>query len=193
VSAQGEIGRLSPDGLWRWDGARWMPTGAAEFNAPPSVARTPRSSAALAGGITSIVAAVVLLAACFFPYGSFPDGNGGTINSSIFNGNYQGSAWQIPEPLFVVLAAIAAAIVVIAVSVRIVRAVATGALIALGLQTLMMWITFIGTAISVGRIGPGGFIGLAGSIVLLVGGLVALTSLFISPAGAAGEESPPAS
>lgn len=139
------------------------------------------------------MAAAVLLAACFFPYGSFSDGNSGTINSSIFNGNYQGSGWQIPEPLFVVLAALAAAIVVMAVSVRIVRAVATGALIALGLQTLAMWITFIGTAISGGRIGPGGLIGIAGSIVLLVGGLVALTSLFLSPAGAAGEESPTAS
>lgn len=146
----------------------------------------------MAGGITSIVAAAVLLAACFFPYGSFSDGNGGTFNSSVFNGNYQGSGWQIPEPLFVVLAALAAAIVVMAVSVRIVRAIATGALIALGLQTLMMWITFIGTAIAGGRIGPGGLIGIAGAIVLLVGGLVALTSLFTGPAGAAVDGSPTA-
>jgi hypothetical protein len=159
-----------------------VPTGTAEFIAPPRAPRTPRSWAALAGGITSIVASAVLLAACFFPYGSFPDGNGGTTNSSIFNGNYQGSGWQIPEPLFVVLAAIAAAIVLMAVSVRIVRALATGALLALGLQTLMMWIAFIGTAISAGRVGPGGLIGIAGAIVLLVGGLVALASLFLAAA-----------
>jgi len=92
----------------------------------------------------------------------------------------RGAGWQIPEPLFVVLAATAAAIVVLAVRGT-VRGVASGALVALGLQTLMMWITYAGTAISGGRIGPGSWIGLAGSLALLVGGMLALIGLFMEP------------
>jgi len=45
----------------------------------------------------------------------------------------------------------------------------------------MMWITYAGTAISGGRIGPGSWIGLAGSLALLVGGMLALIGLFMEP------------
>jgi hypothetical protein len=146
----------------------------------------------MAGGITAIVAAGALLAACIVPYASYPDGNGGTSTSSIFNGGYQGAGWQIPEPLFVVLAALAAAIVVMVVSSRTVRAVGAGALVAMGLQTLTMWISYTGTAIAGGRIGPGSVIGLTGSVVLLVGGALALAGLFMVPAAMAGGEPPTA-
>jgi len=180
MSAPGEVGRLSPDGLWRWDGARWVPTRAAQAPNAMGASAGRRPWAALTGAIVSIASAAVLLAACFFPYGYYSDGNGGTYSSSIFNGGYAGAGWQIPEPLFVVLAAIAAAIVVLAVR-GIVRGVASGALVALGLQTLMMWITYAGTAVSGGRIGPGSWIGLAGSLALLMGGMLALIGLFMEP------------
>ncbi|TMC54939.1 MAG: hypothetical protein E6J20_03190 [Chloroflexi bacterium] len=178
MSGPGEVGRLSPDGLWKWDGDRWVPTGAAQVTTSTGASGPRRPWASLIGGTVSIASTAVLLAACFFPYGYFSDGNGGTSSSSIFNGGYPGAGWQIPEPLFVVVAALAMAIVVMAVRGT-VRAVASGALVALGLQTLMMWITYTGTAISGGRIGPGSWIGLTGSMVLLVGGILALIGLFI--------------
>src|SRR5438445_13125387 len=115
MSAPGEVGRLSPDGLWRWDGARWVPTGTAQAPNSRGASAGRRPWAALTGAIVSIASAAVLLAACFFPYGYYSDCHGGTYSSSIFNGGSAGAGWPISEPLFVVMDAPAAATAVLAV------------------------------------------------------------------------------
>jgi len=55
-------GQISPDGQWRWDGARWVPTGTA-----PPVATSPRRSFAwvwwLAGGCAVLVVIALVAAA----------------------------------------------------------------------------------------------------------------------------------
>jgi hypothetical protein len=54
VSDPNQPGQISPDGRWRWDGAQWVPTGAAR-----PMATTPRRSFAwvwwLAGGCAVLV------------------------------------------------------------------------------------------------------------------------------------------
>src|SRR5207245_8863503 len=99
MSAPGEVGRLSPDGLWRWDGARWVSTGTAQAPNALGASAGRRPWAALTGGIVSIASAAVRLAACFFAYGYYADGNGGAYSSSIFNGGYTAVGFHMLRPV----------------------------------------------------------------------------------------------
>jgi hypothetical protein len=49
-------GSLSPDGFWRWDGVRWLPSGASPDPAI-AIASSPGSWLATAGAIVAIIAA----------------------------------------------------------------------------------------------------------------------------------------
>ena len=61
---------------------------------------------------------------------------------------------------------------------RTVRAVGTGVLLAFGLQTVALFIGYIGGEAPYGRVGPGGPVGILGGMVLLAGGSLAAGSLF---------------
>ena len=128
-------GRLSSDGLWRWDGAQWLPT-STPGQMPAPVAARPLP--AIAGGIVAVLALPFILAGCILPYVNWTDTSNGAT-SSIFNAGYSGGFWFAVEPIAVILCALPAAIVLIAVKHRVARAVAAGVLLAFGLQTITMF------------------------------------------------------
>ena len=136
----------------------------------------------ISAGVAAIAGTIATLIACIVPYGSFSDPSGGaTTSSSIFNGGFVGAGWDMPEPIFVVVAGGVASILVLVFAGRVVQAIATGLLLVLGLQTATMWLAYVGLAGSEGSVQPGGIIGLVGAMLLLVGGLVALAALLTAP------------
>lgn len=176
-------GQLSPDGLYRWDGARWLPTYApapqpAVLLPPPGLI-APRASnvswTVIGGGIACIVAVVLILVGCAVPYASFSDTNGGPSSVSVFNAGFSGGFWYAVEPIAVMFLAVGAAVAAMAWSNRIVRAVLGGSLVAFGIQTLALFAGYTGAAPALGHLEPGGPIGLAGGLVLFAGGLAITT------------------
>ena len=136
----------------------------------------------ISAGIAAIAGTIATLVACIVPYGSFPDPNGGpTTSSSIFNGGFAGAGWDMPEPIFVIVAGAVASILVLVLAARVIQAIATGLLLVLGLQTAAMWLAFVGLAGSGGSVQPGGIIGLVGAMLLLIGGLLALAAVLTTP------------
>jgi hypothetical protein len=182
--------QLSPDGYYWWDGTRWVPVGQpvqpaqpaylpypATFGPPPP--RRPVPWLRIIAGASAVVGVIATLVACIVPYGTFPDPNGGpTTTSSIFNGGFSGAGWDIAEPVFAILAGLAAAILVLVGINRLVEALAAGALIAVGAQTATMWAAYYGLAGTDGSPEAGGVIGVAGAVLMFVGGLLALAALF---------------
>lgn len=162
---------LSPDGRWRWDGAQWHPTGA-----QPARRRTPWL--AITGGLISLVSLPIVLAGCALPYINWNDTSNGT-SSSIFGPGFAGGYWFAVEPVIVVLAAVPAAILLMAVRHGPVRAIASGLLIAFGLQTIAMFLGYTFADLGMGHIGPGGPVGLVGGAILFTGGAFGLVSVFV--------------
>jgi hypothetical protein len=183
--------QLSPDGYYWWDGTRWVPVAQPAQPAqpayphyqpvfgPPPMPRRPVPWLRVIAGASAVVGVIATLVACIVPYGTFPDPNGGpTTTSSIFSGGFSGAAWDIAEPVFAILAGLAAAILVLVGINRMVQALAAGALIAVGAQTATMWAAYYGLAGTDGSPEAGGVIGVAGAVLMLVGGLLALAALF---------------
>jgi hypothetical protein len=212
-------GQLSPDGYWRWDGARWVPAAqaapaappppaavayapppfpvAAPYGAPPAAAayappafpvaapygapamsaapasRTRRSWVAMGGGIAAIVGVILVIAGSIFPYVTYSSNSGGPSSSAIFNGGFPDSGWYALEPVIVILLGLAAAIVLIVFPGRTFRALCTGALIAFGTQTFLLFIGYAGGAQALGQVGAGGFVGAIGGMLLFAGGVMA--------------------
>lgn len=179
-------GPLSPDGLYRWDGTRWVPTGAwaAPARAPmvprPVTVRPPGFWAETGGAITAIVGAVVILLACLLPYAHYFDSTGGPSSPSLFNSGYPGGPWFAAEPVVVILVVIAAGVLLLAMRNRTGRTLAAGALLALGLQTFFLFTGYVGADASglSTEIGAGAAIGVLGGIVVMVAGAVAAAGLF---------------
>jgi len=185
-------GYLSPDGLWRWDGARWVPVGsqpppppAATFASPPAtfgavpsiaVSGPPRSRLATGGGITAILAVGVIIAGCIVPYAHYSDGS----SPSVFNGGFAGAWGNAAEPVLVILFALAAAMTLIVWKNRTARAILSGALLAMGGQTFTMFIAYAAAAVGSGQLGAGSVVGFIGSILLFASGAMSAFSL-LSP------------
>lgn len=178
-------GHLSPDGYWWWDGTRWVPTQAQQRMAPTMAAprRRPVPWLRISAGSAAIAGVVAILVAAILPYGSFPGVNGGpSTTSSIFNGGYAGAGWNIPEPVFAMLAgATAATIVFIGIS-RVAQAISAGVLIAVGLQSTTMWASYFGAALTSGSVEAGGVIGVVAGLIMFIAGLLALAALAMQPA-----------
>src|SRR5207302_9386406 len=104
----------------------------------PAVPRAPGSGLPwlrISAGIAAIAGTVATLVACIVPYGSFSDASGGaTTSSSIFNGGFAGAGWDMPEPIFVIVAGAVASILVLVLAGRVVQAIANGLLLVLGLH-----------------------------------------------------------
>lgn len=168
---------VSPDGHWRWDGSGWQPTGAKPGGAQP--VRPGRPWLALCGGATALVSLPLVLVGCALPFVNWTDTSNGT-SASVFNPGFAGGYWFAVEPVAVVLFAIPTAILLlIGVQHRLVRAVASGLLIAFGLQTIAMFVGYTFGDLGFGRIGPGGPVGLVGGAILSTGGAFGVGSLFM--------------
>jgi hypothetical protein len=180
-------GQISPDGMWRWDGQRWVLTGAmppprapapAAAMAPehPAEATTApaRSALAMAGAIVAMFGAPLVLVACIVPYVYLSEGG----SSSIFNPGYDGGAWFAIEPLTTVLAILAAGVLVLVMRSKIARALGGGLLVALGLQALTLFVGYTFGALGSGTIAPAGPIGALGGLITFFGGGLVAGSLF---------------
>jgi hypothetical protein len=172
-------GRISPDGMWRWDGTAWQPVASPE-TPPPSAASSPRSWLATGGGIAGLIGVPFVLAGCIFPFVYYSDtSQGGPASASIFNLGYPGGLFYAFEPVVVMLFAAAAAVFLIAWQIRPVRAVGAGALLAFGVQTTALFIGYIGSELAYGRIGASGPLGTIDGVALVVGGALAASSLLV--------------
>jgi hypothetical protein len=177
-------GYLSPDGLWRWDGVRWIPVASATppppalFGSAPTAAgsSSPRSRLATAGGITAIIAVGVIIAGCILPYAHYSDASGGS-SPSIFNGGFPGAWGNAAEPALVILFALAAAMTLIVWTNRTARAILSGALLAMGAQTFAMFIAYAAVAVASGQLESGSVMGFIGAILLFAGGAMPAVSL----------------
>ena len=170
-------GELSPDRLWRWDGDKWVPAGA--FAAPAPGAARPRSWLAIAGAATAMLAGVLIVVACALPYVHYTDSTSPST-VSIFNPGFSPSIWFALEPVGVALVAFAAGVVLVASVSRMPQAVAAGALIALGVQTFLMFAGYVllaATSASAQQ-GPGGFVGLLAGLLLFAAGVTAAVGVF---------------
>jgi hypothetical protein len=173
-------GHLSPDGYWWWDGTRWVPAQAQQQPAPVMAAAPGRPVPWLriAAGTTAIAGVIATVVACILPYGTFRDPSGGpTATYSIFSGGFAGAGWDVPEPVFAILAGAAAATLVLIGINRVAQAISAGALIAIGLQTTTMWAAYFGVAGTDGSPEAGGLIGVVGALLMFIGGLLALAAV----------------
>ncbi|TMC39311.1 MAG: hypothetical protein E6J28_03755, partial [Chloroflexi bacterium] len=152
-------GHVSPDGMWRWDGQRWVLTGAAVSQpvpypvpavarptaspyASPGVAATAnRSWLAIGGAITALLGTPLVFAACIVPYVYWNDTSNGA-SASIFDMSSGPGFWYAIEPVIVILLILVAGIVAIALPSKTVRALAAGLLVAVGLQTFAMFMGY---------------------------------------------------
>jgi len=183
-------GRLSPDGMWRWDGVRWMPVANATppppttpFTGDPAAqaSKSARSSVATIGGIGAIVGVVILVVGCVLPYVHYTgDVTGVSANPSVFNGGFPGAWGNVIEPLLVCLLGLAASILVIAWANRTARAFSSAALIAMGLQTLAMFVGYDAAGAAYGQLQAGAFVGPIGAFLILISGVLAAASLLMA-------------
>jgi hypothetical protein len=173
-----QAGELSPDRLWRWDGVRWVATepGVAPVAFGPPARR--RSLVAIAGGVIAILSGVVIIVACALPYIHYTDSQEPTT-LSIFNSGYAAGNWFAAEPVGVAVIAIVVGIVLLAWSNRTARAIASGVLIAYGVQTVLLFVGYVGLAAfsASARMGPGGPVGVLAGFLLIAAGAAALASV----------------
>jgi hypothetical protein len=178
-------GRLSPDGMWRWDGVRWTPvanpTPTFSDAAGTQATRSGRPSMALIGGIAAIIGVVIVFVGCALPYVHYTGDTAGQLaDPSVFNGGFPGAWGNAVEPVMVVVLALAAAILVIAWPNKTARAFSSGALVAMGVTTLAMFIAYIAAGSAYGHLQAGAVLGPIGAVVLMIGGLLAAGSLLMA-------------
>lgn len=135
----------------------------------------------MAGAVAAFVGAVAIIVACAFPYANITDNSVSQTTPSIFNPGYPGALWYAVEPVAVAALGIVAGVILIALRGRIARALAAGALVALGAQTFLLFVGYVGSSASgpSERAAIGGAIGLAGALVVAIGGALAAVSLAV--------------
>jgi hypothetical protein len=133
---------------------------------------------ALAGGVIAIVSGLVIIVACALPYIHYTDSQEPTT-LSIFNTGFAPSNWFAAEPVGVALIAIVVGIVLLAWSNRTARAIASGVLLAYGVQTVLLFVGYVALAAfsSSARMGPGGPVGVLAGFLLIAAGASALASV----------------
>jgi len=167
------MGMVSPDGKWVWNGVQWTPAPVAATAEAPASAR---SMLAIGGGISAIAGSAALLAASFMPYVSWnatDDYPAGSYTLFSFG------PFEVASVAVTLAACVGAAIILLIFSIRLVVALAAGGLAAFGLDAVTGWGFQSGTYASEGyHIEPGAFVGVAGGVLVLVGGVIAALSLF---------------
>jgi hypothetical protein len=176
--------QISPDGFYRWDGVRWVPReGVIPAPVPAAPPAPPGTRLAAVGAGVAFLGAVVILIACALPYATYTDPSVSPTTPSIFNPGYPGALWYAVEPVTVALIGIVAGVLLIALRGRVARALAAAALLALGVQTVVLFVGYVGAAATgpSERAAIGGAIGLLGGLVLAIGGALAAASLSVRP------------
>jgi hypothetical protein len=141
-----------------------------------------RSWFAISGGITALVGAFVLTVGCAVPYVHYTgDTTGYSASPSVFNGGFPGAWGNAVEPALVILAVLIAAILVIGWTNRIVRALMSGVMAAMGAQTIAMFVGYLAGGVAFGQPQAGAFIGPLGGFIVLLGGAMAAASLATNP------------
>ncbi len=137
---------------------------------------------ATTGAITAITAVVVIIAGCVLPYVRYTEASpGDSQTASVFNGGFPGAWGNVPEPVLVIMFALAASVLIIAWPNRTARAFASGALVVMGAQTFMLFVGYAAAAAGSGVLQSGSFVGLFGSFLLFVGGAISAASLLTRP------------
>jgi hypothetical protein len=174
--------QISPDGLYRWDGVRWVPrTGVVPAPVPAAAPAPPGTGLAVIGAVVAFAGAVVIIVACALPYANYTDQSISPSAPSIFNPGYPGALWYAVEPVAVAVVGIVAGVLLIALRGRLLRALAAGVLLAVGVQTFVLFIGYVLAAAT----GPGehaaigGGIGLLGGLALAISGALAAASLTV--------------
>jgi len=178
--------QISPDGLYRWDGVRWVPRdGVIAAPVPAAPAAAPGTRLAVASAVVAFVGAAVTIVACAFPYANYTDSTVSPTSPSIFNPGYPGALWYAVEPVIVAVGGIVAGVLLIALRGRVPRALAAGVLLALGAQTFVLFVGYVGAAATgpSERAGIGGGIGLIGALALAIAGGLAAASLSLQGRG----------
>jgi hypothetical protein len=134
----------------------------------------------MVGAILAIVGAILVIVACAVPYVHYTDASIQPSSLSVFNTGTNATFWYALEPVVVALIAIGAAILLLVSKSRILRAVASGALLAFGVQTFLLFVGYAGFGVSIQGVQPsaGGFIGMAAAVLILVAGVVPTITLF---------------
>ena len=139
---------------------------------------------ATTGAITAITAVVVIIAGCVLPYVRYTEASpGDSQTASVFNGGFPGAWGNVPEPVLVIVFALAASVLIIAWPNRTARAFASGALVVMGAQTFMLFVGYAAAAAGSGVLQSGSFVGLFGAVLLFVGGTISAASLLMRPSG----------
>jgi len=135
-----------------------------------------------AGGVAAIAGAVMIVASAL-PYVYFPNTELGIERfdwQAILYPRIPGSHWFAAEPVGLALLAIVAGIVLVVWTSPIPRAIASGALLAYGLQTVLLFggYTYEAGHMTLAQLGPGGIVGILAGLLLLAGGLAPNFSVF---------------
>lgn len=140
---------------------------------------TSRSVGTTVSGLVAVVAGLTIIAACQLPYVYYTD----QAPASIFNSGFAPAIWFAAEPVGVALLAMAAGIALITWRSSIGRAVAAAVLTALGGQTFLLFLGYVGLAVSSAsaRPGSGGAVGMLAGAVLFAAGLGPVLTLFSAP------------
>jgi hypothetical protein len=174
--------QISPDGFYRWDGVRWVPrAGVIPAPVPAAPPASPGLRYAVAGAVAAFVGAIVVILACALPYATLTGNAVSNPTPSIFNPGYSGGLWFAVEPVVVAALGIVAGVLLIALRGRVPRALAAGVLLALGVQTIVLFAGYVGS--SAGgeseQVGIGGAIGVVGGLAMAFGGTLAAVSLAV--------------
>jgi hypothetical protein len=146
--------------------------------APPA---PPGTGLAAVSAVVAFVGAVVIIVACALPYANYTDTSVSPATPSIFNPGYPGALWYAVEPVAAAAGGVVAGVLLMALRSRVPRALAAGVLLALGVQTFVMFVGYVGAAATgpSERAAIGGAIGLFGGLALAIGGGLATASLAV--------------
>lgn len=174
--------QISPDGFYRWDGVRWVPReGVIPAPVPASPPALPGTGLAMSGALVAFVGALATIVACAVPYVTYTDPTVSPSTASIFNPGFPGALWYAAEPVAVAVVGIVAGVLLIALRGRTPRALAAGILLAVGVQTFLLFVGYLGAAATIlgEHAAIGGGIGLIGGLALAIGGALAAASLSV--------------
>lgn len=148
---------------------------------PAAPTASPGMRFAVAGAVAAFVGAIVVAVACALPYANITDNSVSQTTPSIFNPGYPGGLWFAVEPVAVVVLAIVAGVMLIALRGRVARALAAGVLFALGAQTFVLFVGYVGSSATgqSERAGIGAAIGIIGGLAIAIGGGLAAASLSV--------------